>query len=84
MRKQGGSRLIFLAFLTTITIVAWVLVELYFSLNKRSFEKIPPEVLKEFNPNINIEILDQIEQKPFSTPLSQSQLEATSSAESRQ
>lgn len=65
MRKQKQSKITTFAILTTVTVLTWVFVEAYLIINKTSLKNIPPEVLREIDPTLNVETLTEIERRRY-------------------
>ena len=63
--KDKGSNLLIFAIITTITIFVWIFVEVYKTLNKRSFESVPESVLSPITPTLDTDLLTNIGNKKY-------------------
>lgn len=65
MRKPKAPKLVHIAILTTITVLAWVFFETYRALTSQPDVNVPEEILEPLNPNLDTATLDKINQRVY-------------------
>ncbi len=65
MMKPKAPRLVTVAILTTITIIFWVFFDVYRILTAPSKIDIDPKLLEPFDPSLDLDSLDKLENRLF-------------------
>ncbi len=65
MRKQKTPALVNLAIYTTITIFLWIFFDIYRALKKAPVLEIDSKILEPVNPNLDKNLLDEIDQSIY-------------------
>jgi len=68
MKKNNQSNLAIFAILTTLTLLTWIAVEAYLRFYKIEVGIVPQNIVSAFNPTLNTQVLDNLEQRIFITP----------------
>lgn len=81
MKKQRLSRdILFLSILTVITVFTWIFLDIYRTFTKIDKPKIPPDQLETLNPDLEIEIIQDLSGKESFSPEEFSLPETTTTA----
>ena len=65
MKKAKTPSLVSMAIMTTVTVVIWVAYSIYLAYTKEASIKVPPNILKQIDPQINTEILAQSAERVY-------------------
>jgi hypothetical protein len=65
MRNKKLPNLVTLAIMTTVTIISWVAFSVYLALTEKPPPNVPPEILAPVSPEINSNILAEIEERVY-------------------
>lgn len=68
MNKQKPPRILTLAILTVVTVVAWIGFDVYRALTTKPAPPVPPEILAPIDPQLNTLILNDIINRVYVEP----------------
>lgn len=87
MRKdEGRPRLVTFTILTTITILVWIVADLWRVINRPIPEQVDPKILEDINPTLDKQVIDAMKDRVFFSdeevktfaPLSETQISTES------